>query len=169
VEIRLTDDGEIWSRGPDLCMGYTDPALTAAAFDAEGWYRTGDVGILDEDGYLSITDRISDVIIRGGENVSAQEIEELLLGLDAVAEVAVVAEPDARLGERAAAVVRVRLGAEVPSLVQVQNHLAGIGLARQKWPESIYEVAEFPRTASGKVQKFRLRQQLRDGTRPGAL
>jgi acyl-CoA synthetase len=168
VEIRLTDDGEIWSRGPDLCMGYTDPALTAAAFDAEGWYRTGDVGILDEDGYLSITDRISDVIIRGGENVSAQEIEELLLGLDAVAEVAVVAEPDARLGERAAAVVRVRLGAEVPSLVQVQNHLAGIGLARQKWPESIYEVAEFPRTASGKVQKFRLRQQLRDGTRPGA-
>jgi acyl-CoA synthetase (AMP-forming)/AMP-acid ligase II len=168
VEIRLADDGEIWSRGPDLCMGYTDPALTAAAFDAEGWYRTGDVGLLDEDGYLSITDRISDVIIRGGENVSAQEIEELLLGLDAVAEVAVVAEPDPRLGERAAAVMRLRLGAEVPSLAQVQHHLAGVGLARQKWPESIYEVAEFPRTASGKVQKFRLRQQLRDGTRPGA-
>jgi acyl-CoA synthetase (AMP-forming)/AMP-acid ligase II len=168
VEIRLADDGEIWSRGPDLCMGYTDPALTAAAFDAEGWYRTGDVGLLDEDGYLSITDRISDVIIRGGENVSAQEIEELLLGLDAVAEVAVVAEPDPRLGERAAAVMRLRLDAEVPSLAQVQHHLAGVGLARQKWPESIYEVAEFPRTASGKVQKFRLRQQLRDGTRPGA-
>ena len=168
VEIRLTEDGEIWSRGPDLCIGYTEPALTAAAFDAEGWYRTGDVGVLDGDGYLSITDRISDVIIRGGENVSAQEIEELLLGLDAVAEVAVVAEPDPRLGERAAALVRVRLGAEAPTLVQVQQHLAGAGLARQKWPESIYEVAEFPRTASGKVQKFRLRQQLRDGMPPGA-
>ena len=149
-------------------MGYTNPDLTTAAFDTEGWYRTGDVGLLDEDGYLSITDRISDVIIRGGENVSAQEIEELLLGLEAVAEVAVVAEPDPRLGERAAAVVRLRLGAEAPTLTVVQQHLARIGLARQKWPESIYEVTEFPRTASGKVQKFRLRQQLRDGIAPGA-
>jgi len=168
VEIRLADDGEIWSRGPDLCIGYTDPALTAAAFDTEGWYRSGDVGQLDEEGYLAITDRISDVIIRGGENVSAQEIEELLLGLDAVAEVAVVAEPDPRLGERAAALMRLRPGAELPTLAQVQQHLGGMGLARQKWPESIHEVAEFPRTASGKVQKFRLRQQLRDGVRPGA-
>jgi acyl-CoA synthetase len=168
VEIRLADDGEIWSRGPDLCMGYTDPALTASAFDAQGWYRTGDVGVLDEDGYLAITDRISDVIIRGGENVSAQEVEELLLHLDAVAEVAVVAEPDPRLGERAAALVRLRPGTELPTLAQVQEHLAGVGLSRQKWPESIYEVAEFPRTASGKVQKFRLRQQLRDGIGPGA-
>jgi acyl-CoA synthetase (AMP-forming)/AMP-acid ligase II len=167
VDIRLGEDGEIWSRGPDLCMGYTSPALTAAAFDAEGWYRTGDVGLLDEEGYLTITDRISDIIIRGGENVSAQEIEELLLGLGAVAEVAVVAEPDPRLGERAAAVVRLRPGAELPTLAQVTEHLAGVGLARQKWPESIYEVADFPRTASGKVQKFRLRQQLRDGIRPG--
>lgn len=161
VEIRLADDGEIWSRGPDLCMGYTAPALTAAAFDADGWYRTGDVGVLDDDGYLTITDRISDVIIRGGENVSAQEIEELLLGLHAVAEVAVVAEPDPRLGERAAAMVRVRPGEVVPTLEQVQQHLAAAGLARQKWPESIHEVADFPRTASGKIQKFRLREQLR--------
>jgi acyl-CoA synthetase len=161
VEIRLADDGEIWSRGPDLCMGYTDPALTAAAFDGEGWYHTGDVGVLDDDGYLTITDRISDIIIRGGENVSAQEVEELLLGLDAVAEVAVVAEPDPRLGERAAALVRLRPGAARPTLEQVQEHLAAAGLARQKWPESIAEVTEFPRTASGKVQKFRLREQLR--------
>jgi acyl-CoA synthetase len=168
VEIRLAHEGEIWSRGPDLCLGYTDPALTASAFDAEGWYRTGDVGVLDDDGYLTITDRISDVIIRGGENVSAQEIEELLLGLDTVAEVAVVAEPDARLGERAAALVRLRPGAELPTLALVQQHLTTAGLARQKWPESIYEVSDFPRTASGKVQKFRLRQQLRDGVPPGA-
>ena len=160
VELRLDVDGEIISRGPDCCLGYTDPDLTAAAFDAEGWYRTGDVGVLDAEGYLTITDRISDIIIRGGENISAQEIEELVAGMDAVAEVAVVAEPDARLGEHAAAVVSVRQGRAVPTLEQVREHLAAAGLARQKWPESIHEVDEFPRTASGKVQKFRLRQLL---------
>ena len=99
------------SRGPDCCLGYTDPALTASAFDADGWYRTGDIGVLDGDGYLTITDRISDIIIRGGENISAQEIEELMGGMKAVSEVAVVAEPDPRLGEHAAAVVSIRPGA----------------------------------------------------------
>lgn len=168
VEIRLADDGEIFSRGPDLCLGYTDPALTAAAFDADGWYRTGDVGVLDPDGYLTITDRVSDIIIRGGENISAQEVEELLLGLDAVAEVSVVAAPDERLGERAAAVIRVRPGSSVPTLGQIRDHLAAAGLAKQKWPESVHEVADFPRTPSGKVQKFQLRQALRDGKLPAA-
>jgi acyl-CoA synthetase (AMP-forming)/AMP-acid ligase II len=163
VEIRLDDDGQIYSRGPDLCMGYTDPELTASVFDDDGWYRTGDVGVLDDDGYLAITDRVSDIIIRGGENISAQEIEELLLGIDGVAEVAVVAAPDERLGERAAAVVSLRDGATLPSLDDVRAHLAQAGLARQKWPESLHQVTEFPRTASGKVQKFRLRQQLREG------
>ncbi|HEX2284560.1 MAG TPA: AMP-binding protein, partial [Mycobacterium sp.] len=70
VEIRLGPDGEIFSRGPDLCLGYTDPELDAKAFDDDGWYRTGDVGVLDEDGYVTITDRKADVIIRGGENIS---------------------------------------------------------------------------------------------------
>jgi acyl-CoA synthetase (AMP-forming)/AMP-acid ligase II len=153
-------DGEIVSRGPDCCMGYTEPSLTASAFDAEGWYRTGDVGVLDEDGYLTITDRLSDIIIRGGENISAVEIEGLMLGIEAVGEVAVVAEPDPRLGEHAAAVVSVRPGMEAPTLQQVREHLSAAGLARQKWPESIHQVREFPRTASGKVQKFRLRQLL---------
>ncbi len=168
VELRLSEDGEISSRGPDCCIGYTEPALTAAAFDAEGWYRTGDVGVLDDDGYLAITDRISDVIIRGGENVSAQEIEELMLHMPRVAEVAVVAAPDPRLGERAAAVVRAYEGATVPTLAEVRSHLEAAGLARQKWPESIHPVTDFPRTASGKVQKFRLREQLRAGTLPAA-
>lgn len=98
VEIRLGPDGEIFSRGPDLCLGYTDDELTEAAFDDDGWYRTGDVGVLDADGYLTITDRKSDVIIRGGENISALEVEEVLLGMAAVAEAVVVAAPDPRLG-----------------------------------------------------------------------
>jgi acyl-CoA synthetase (AMP-forming)/AMP-acid ligase II len=168
VEMRLDEHGEISSRGPDCCIGYTDPELTAAAFDAEGWYRTGDVGVVDDEGYLTITDRVSDIIIRGGENISAQEVEEQLLGLDGIAEVAVVAAPDARLGEHAAAVVRLREGAAAPTLDDVRAHLAQVGLAKQKWPESIHVAADLPRTPSGKVQKFRLRQQLRDGQAPGA-
>ena len=105
VEIRLLDDdgapvapgqaGEIWSRGPDLFAGYTDPALGDGAFDDDGWYRTGDMGALDSDGFLTITDRLNDVIIRGGENLSAAEIEEAIATLPQIAEVAVVAAPDA--------------------------------------------------------------------------
>jgi acyl-CoA synthetase len=160
VEMRLADDGEILSRGPDLCIGYTDPALTEAAFDGDGWYRTGDIGVLDEDGYLTITDRKADVIIRGGENISALEVEEALLGLPGVAEAAVVAAPDARLGERAAAVLRLLPGSPAPTLAEMRSHLDRIGLARQKWPEELHAVDELPRTASGKVQKFVLRKNI---------
>ena len=163
VELELSEEGEILSRGPDCCIGYTDPELTARAFDADGWYHTGDVGVLDDEGYLTITDRISDIIIRAGENVSAQEVEESLLGMDGIAEVAVVAVPDERVGEAVAAVVRPPAGAAAPTVAAVQSHLAAVGLARQKWPETVYPVADFPRTASGKVQKFRLREHLRDG------
>ncbi len=163
VELRLDEHGEISSRGPDCFVGYIDPALTDAVFDEDGWYRTGDVGVLDDDGYLTITDRVSDVIIRGGENVSAAEVEEVLMGLRQVAEVCVVAEPDERLGEHAAAVVRVREGTAPPTMADLHEHLARAGLARQKWPEALYRVDEFPRTPSGKVQKFVLRRQLREG------
>jgi acyl-CoA synthetase (AMP-forming)/AMP-acid ligase II len=163
IEVRLDEEGEISSRGPDLCLGYTDPELTAAIFDDDGWYRTGDVGVFDDDGYLTITDRVSDIIIRGGENISAQEIEELVLGIDAVLEVAVVAAPDDRLGEHAAAFVRVDADAAPPTLDDLRSHLRDAGLARQKWPESLYVVTELPRTPSGKVQKFVLRQGLREG------
>lgn len=124
-------------------MGYTDPALTAAVFD-DGWFRTGDVGILDDDGYLAITDRIADVIIRGGENISAQEVEEVFLAIDGVAEAAVVAEPDARLGEHVAVVFTMRPGATAPTLEQVRTRLAAVGLARQKWPEGLYQVGDLP-------------------------
>jgi acyl-CoA synthetase (AMP-forming)/AMP-acid ligase II len=160
VEIRLGPDGEIFSRGPDLCLGYTDDALTEQAFDADGWYRTGDVGVLDDDGYLTITDRKADVIIRGGENISALEVEEVLLGMPAVAEAVVVATPDDRLGERAAAVLRLREGHDMPTLDEVRDHFKSAEIAIQKWPEELHRVDDFPRTASGKVQKFLVRQNI---------
>ena len=157
-EIRLADDGEIESPGPDCFAGYTDAALTDAVFDAEGWYHTGDIGVLDADGYLTITDRKSDVIIRGGENISAAEVEGVLAHIDGVLECAVVAAPDDRLGEHACAVVRGTL----PSIETVRDAMATAGLARQKWPEELRSIDEFPRTPSGKIQKFLLRKQLRE-------
>ncbi len=153
--------GEILSRGPDLCLGYTDPALTAAAFDDEGWYHSGDVGVLDEQGFLTITDRVKDIIIRGGENVSAAEVEDALHTLPGVAEVAVVAAPDERLGEHACAILRMRPGAATVTLADATAHLSSLGLARQKWPEELRLVDDFPRTASGKIRKVDLRAQLR--------
>jgi acyl-CoA synthetase len=171
VEIRLVDEGgddvppgtpgEILSRGPDLCLGYTDPALTAAAFDADGWYHTGDVGVQDRDGFVTITDRMKDIIIRGGENISAAEVEQALHALPGVAEAAVVAAPDARLGEHACAIVRMQAGAAPVTLADVTAHLSRVGLARPKWPEELRLVSDFPRTASGKVRKVELRAQLR--------
>ena len=171
VEIRLVsedgspvaprDAGEIWSRGPDLCLGYTDPTLTAGAFDTDGWYRTGDMGVIDADGFLTITDRVNDVIIRGGENISASEVEEAIGGLPQIAEVAVVAAPDARLGEHACAVVRLAPPAASIALGDITAELERIGLARPKWPEEIMIVEDFPRTPAGKVRKIDLRRQLR--------
>jgi acyl-CoA synthetase len=160
VEVRLGEDGEILSRGPDLCLGYTDEALTAKAFDEDGWYHTGDIGILDEDGYLTITDRKSDIIIRGGENISALEVEEALLSMPGVAEAVVVAAADAKFGEHAAAVLRMHPGHELPRLDDVRAHFQACGMARQKWPEQLQKVDDFPRTASGKVQKFKVRKDI---------
>lgn len=166
VEIRIVDPdgadlgpgkpGEILSRGPDLFIGYTDPDLTAAAMD-DGWYRTGDVGVLDHDGYLTITDRVSDLIIRGGLNLSAAEIEEHLMAMEGVAEIAVVAAPDDRLGERACAIVRTTPGAGPLGIQEVHAHLAASGLAKQKWPEDVRTVDDFDRTPSGKIKKRSLR------------
>jgi acyl-CoA synthetase (AMP-forming)/AMP-acid ligase II len=160
VEIRLAEDGEILSRGPDLCLGYTDDALTERVFDADGWYRTGDLGVLDEDGCLTITGRKADVIIRGGENISALEVEDALLGMPAVVEAAVVAAVDARFGEHAAAFLRLGPGQPAPTIDEMRAHLLDVGLARQKWPEELHIVEDYPRTASGKIQKFVLRQRL---------
>ena len=171
VEIRLVDPdgaevpdgvaGEILSRGPELCFGYTNPALNDA-FDDEGWYHTGDIGVVDEHGCLTITDRVKDIIIRGGENLSAAEIENAIAGVPGIAEVAVVAAPDARLGEHACAVVRMASGTDPIELADLLPHLEAAGLARQKWPEELRVVTDFPRTASGKVRKVDLRASLRE-------
>ena len=171
VEIRLVDEaghdvsvgspGEILSRGPDLFAGYTDPGLTATAVDTDGWYSTGDVGVLDDHGALTITDRIKDIIIRGGENISAVEVEEQVARIPGVAEVAVVAAPDVRLGEHACAFVRVLPDATPPDLDAMRAHLERAGLARQKWPEELHVVDALPRTPSGKVKKYELRTSLR--------
>ena len=178
VELRLVDEeggavpsgerGEILSRGPDCCIGYTAPSLTQANFDAEGWFSTGDIGVLDEDGFLAIVDRKKDIIIRGGENISALEIEEVLMRIPGVAEAAVVAAPDERLGEHGCAFVRLVDGAAPLDLAGMRTQLQGAGLAKQKWPEELHLVAELPRTPSGKVKKFVLRDQLRSKVTPTA-
>jgi acyl-CoA synthetase (AMP-forming)/AMP-acid ligase II len=173
VEVRTVDEdgrdvavgeaGEILTRGPDRFAGYTDAALTAESVDAEGWLHTGDIGVLDATGCLTVTDRVKDIIIRGGENVSAAEVEQLLAHMDGVAEVAVVAAPDERMGEHGCAFFRMQADAPPPTLEGIRQHLETAGLARQKWPEELRVVDDLPRTPSGKVQKFRLRAQLRAG------
>ena len=171
VEMRIVDEdgndlpagtpGEIVSRGPELCLGYTNPDLNVA-FDDDGWYHTGDIGVIDEHGCLTITDRVKDIIIRGGENLSAAEIEEVIAKVPGVAEVAVVAAPDERLGEHACAVVRLLTDADPIDLPALIPHLEQAGLVRQKWPEELRLVTDFPRTASGKIRKVDLRAQLRE-------
>jgi acyl-CoA synthetase (AMP-forming)/AMP-acid ligase II len=176
VEVRLLDPlgsdvptgtpGEIVSRGPELCVGYTNPVLDRA-FDDDGWYHTGDIGVLDEHGCLTITDRVKDIIIRGGENLSAAEIEEIVGTMPGVAEVAVVAAPDERLGEHACAVIRMQQGADPVGLDDLRIHLESAGFARQKWPEEVRVVDDLPRTPSGKVRKVDLRSMVRGRNGPG--
>jgi acyl-CoA synthetase (AMP-forming)/AMP-acid ligase II len=177
VEIRIVDDdgtdlgageeGEVLSRGPDLFCGYTDPTLNGEAFDGD-WFRTGDIGRLDDEGYLTIVDRKKDIIIRSGLNISAAEVEAALITMPLVADIAVVAAPDRRTGEHACAFVRPVPGHEAPTMQEVQAHLARAGMAKYKWPEEIRSHgSDFPRTAAGKVRKADLRDVLRGG--PGTV
>jgi cyclohexanecarboxylate-CoA ligase len=151
------DVGELQVRGPELCLGYLDEDHTRAAFDAEGWFSTGDLARIDETGAVTILGRIKDLIVRAGENLSALEIEGLLLEHPQVAEVAVVGVPDDTVGERACAIVVAR-GAP-PTLVALTRHLGGYGIARQKFPEHLLVSDSLPRTPSGKIQKFLLRAE----------
>jgi len=159
--LRCGDEGEIWSRGPDLFLGYVDDALDAEAFVPGGWFRTGDIGRLDADSNLTITDRKKDIIIRGGETLSSREIEEHLAKIAGVSEVAVIGLPDQRMGERVCAVLKLGSGRQM-TLEAIDAHFRTTGIARAKTPEHLVLVEDFPRTASGKIQKNILRQQLSD-------
>ncbi|MFN2642399.1 MAG: AMP-binding protein [Actinomycetota bacterium] len=172
VEMRIVDDdgndvaeGEIITRGPDQFLGYMDPAMDAEAFDDEGWFRTGDIGKKDVDGYLVITDRKKDIIIRGGENISARELEEILATHPRVQESAVTWISDTKYGERACAFIISRDGDRV-TLAEVQDHFRRNRIAKQKTPERVQMVTEFPRTLSGKVQKYVLRRHIERSQAP---
>jgi cyclohexanecarboxylate-CoA ligase len=168
AQVRVVDDdgrpvrpgapGNVEARGPELFLGYLDPGLTAAAMTPDGWFRTGDLAVLDDGGHLTIRGRAKDIIIRGGENISVKEVEDVLLEHPAIADVAVVAMPDPLMGEKGCAFVVLAGGAAL-ELAELVAHLDGQGIARQKFPEHLEVVDELPRTASGKVKKFELRER----------
>ncbi len=165
-EVRLVDEhgndvdpgaeGEIVARGPKQFLGYRDASLDGESF-LGSWFRTGDLGRFDADGYLVVTDRIKDVIIRGGENISAREIEHALAGHPAVEEVAVCAGPDELWGERVCAFVRAAPGT-APTRDELAAHLLAAGVAARKAPAEVTLVDDFPRTAAGKIKKGELRR-----------
>ncbi|WP_194396853.1 acyl-CoA synthetase [Microbacterium atlanticum] len=166
TDVRITDErgdvvprgtvGEIEVAGPNVFLGYHGlPAETAAVFTDDGWYRSGDLGYLDPEGYLYISDRLKDMIISGGENIYPAEVENLIADIEGISGVAVVGVPDERWGEVPWAVVTLREGAEVDTET-VRRHLDGL-LARYKLPKNVVVVDDLPRTASGKVRKADLR------------
>ena len=161
------EEGEIRVKGPQVVAGYLDPSLDAEAFDAEGYFRTGDLGIVDEEGYVTITGRSKDVIIRHGENISAKEIEDLLYTHPAVADVAVVGLPDPKTGERACAVVAVKEG-ESFDFETMLEFLRGKELRVQAIPEQLEVIDTVPRNPAGKILKSALRERFTAAASSGA-
>ena len=171
VEIKVVDDarktlppgceGEEASRGPNVFMGYFDePELTARALDEEGWYYSGDLCRMDEAGYIKITGRKKDIIVRGGENISSREVEDILLQHPKIHDACVVAMPDERLGERSCAYVVLKAPHHSLSLEEVVAFFSRKRIAKYKYPEHIVVIEKLPRTASGKIQKFLLRKDI---------
>ncbi len=171
VEIKVVDDarktlppgceGEEASRGPNVFMGYFDePELTARALDEEGWYYSGDLCRMDEAGYIKITGRKKDIIVRGGENISSREVEDILLQHPKIHDACVVAMPDERLGERSCAYVVLKAPHHSLSLEEVVAFFSRTRVAKYKYPEHIVVIEKLPRTASGKIQKFLLRKDI---------
>ncbi|HEA1111332.1 TPA: medium-chain fatty-acid--CoA ligase [Escherichia coli] len=171
VEIKVVDDarktlppgceGEEASRGPNVFMGYFDePELTARALDEEGWYYSGDLCRMDEAGYIKITGRIKDIIVRGGENISSREVEDILLQHPKIHDACVVAMSDERLGERSCAYVVLKAPHHSLSLEEVVAFFSRKRVAKYKYPEHIVVIEKLPRTTSGKIQKFLLRKDI---------
>ena len=159
--------GELEVRGPEMFVGYLDPADTRDVMTADGWFRTGDLARISASGEISIVGRVKDLIIRGGENISAKEVEDLVIQLSMVQDVAVVGFPEEILGERACAVVV----SDDPGLTlsAIADELSAAGVAMQKIPEALLLVDELPRTASGKVQKFELRARVKEALAGGRI
>lgn len=155
--------GEVLWRGPDTFLGYLDASLNDEAFTADGFFRSGDLAYFDADGGIHIVGRIKDIINRSGEKISTHDVENELSEHPAVSEIAVVAGPDARTGERGCAFVVTRDAVDL-TLEEVREFLSARGIAMQKVPESVFVVDSLPKTASGKIQKFALRDWTRDRT-----
>ncbi|MBW2723548.1 MAG: AMP-binding protein [Deltaproteobacteria bacterium] len=151
------EEGEIRVKGPQLCKGYLDPKLNQSAFDEDGFFRTGDLGNLDQDDFLTITGRLKDVIIRKGENISAKEVEDLLYQHPKVADVAVIGLPDVRSGERCCAVVQCVEPGEPLEFEEMVAFLKDQNLMLQKIPEQLELIDEIPRNPTGKIPKHNLR------------
>jgi acyl-CoA synthetase (AMP-forming)/AMP-acid ligase II len=152
-------EGEVRVRGPMVCKGYTDPALTAEAFDDDGYFKTGDLGHLRDDGHVVLTGRIKDIIIRKGENIAAKDIEDLLYQHPKVGEIAVIGLPDAERGERVCAVVETAAGADALTFEEMQQYCRDAGLMTQKIPEQLELVDTMPRNATMKILKYELRDR----------
>jgi acyl-CoA synthetase (AMP-forming)/AMP-acid ligase II len=149
-----------------VISGYLDPSLDADAFDDEGFFRSGDLGIVDAEGFVTITGRLKDIIIRNGENISAKEVEDLLYAHPAVADVAIIGLPDAKTGERACAVVAVKDG-ELFSLEEMVKFLKGRDLRVQAIPEQLELVPAVPRNPAGKILKHKLREEFAPSSNTG--
>jgi cyclohexanecarboxylate-CoA ligase len=153
-------DGEVRVKGPMVCKGYTDPEMTAEAFDGDGYFRTGDVGHVRPDGHVVLTGRLKDIIIRKGENISAKEIEDLLYEHPKVGDVAVIGLTDRERGERVCAVVQLAPGAEPLTFDEMKVHLSSAGLMAQKVPEQLELVDALPRNETlNKILKYKLREE----------
>jgi acyl-coenzyme A synthetase/AMP-(fatty) acid ligase len=155
-------EGDLLCRGPGMFVGYLkELEKTRQEFHGD-WFMTGDRAIMDEDGYIRITGRSKDIIIRGGENIPVAYVENVLHEHPDILIAQLVAMPDPRLQEKACAFIRMKDGKSPITLTEMRKFLEGKGVAKQYWPEHIEIVDEFPRTPSGKIQKFRLREMIRE-------
>ena len=155
------EEGELRAKAPQLMLGYLDASLDKEAFDENGYFRTGDLGIIDEDGYVVISGRLKDVIIRHGENISAKEVEDLLFGHPQIADVAVIGLPDTVTGERACAVVSTAEDHSPITLSELRTYLENAGLRKNAIPEQLMIIDLIPRNPSGKVTKNVLQEQFK--------
>ena len=160
-EVPRGEEGDIAYRGAMNCLEYIgQPEETAVNYTADGFHRSGDLGRMDADGYVRVTGRLKDIVIRGGMNISVRQVEDMLAAHPDIGEVAVVGMPDERMGEKVCCYVVPRPGRPVPTLADIRDYLVGEGLAIQKVPERLEVADGLPTTATGKIQKHLLRADI---------